>query len=196
MQTLMRHSILSILIGCTPLSGLEHAIAQIQPEESSETEDQPTEEEQVKHDHSEEFYAKSFTAENIFELEKELKEHPTSRGYVRLSDLYCGKKQFPKGKLAAEKAIALDPMNWEGYQNRGACLSTLGQLEEAWKTFEKAIKLSPERPEPYYSLGVIEGKRRRYTSALIFYKKTLQIDPNDSLAKEAIREINEKLHIY
>lgn len=53
MRTILRNSILSLLDRMHPLSGLEHDIAQSQQEESAETEDQPAEEEQVNHDHSE-----------------------------------------------------------------------------------------------------------------------------------------------
>lgn len=196
MLTLARKTILALLIGVTPMGGLEQVIAQTQHEEASETEEEEPTEEQVKHDHSETFYTKTYTAENILELEKELKAHPTSRGYVRLSDLNFDNNDVPRAKKASENAIKIDPTNWEGYHNLGTSLSRLGKYEEALKQLEKAMKLAPGRPEPYYGCGVVEGKRRRYSSALHFYKKALQVDPNDSLSKEAIKEINDKLHIY
>lgn len=201
MQKLIRNSLLTFLISVTPVGGLELALAQShQQEAAGEAEDQNGEEERakedVKHDHSEAFYTKTYTGENISALEKELKEHPTSRGYVRLCDLYYDNNALPRAKIAAEEAVRIDPKNWEGYQSLGACLGDLGKYEEGLKQLKKAINLSYGHPEPYYSSGLIEQNRKRYSSAISFYKKALKIDPEYSPALTSLKNINEKLHIY
>ena len=180
------HSILAIGIGLSPAGGLEKAIAQDQTEQATEqakgqtleSEDAKQAGEQIKHDHSETFYTKTYSSKNIHALEDELKKHPTGVGYFCLTDLLCEVKQFKKAKKIAEKSIVLAPTHFQGYQNLGAILSELGNSAGARKQLEKSLNLNPKNPEIYICLAEIENRRGNYQRAIDLCEKALQIDPN------------------
>ena len=62
------------------------------------------------------------------------------------------------------------------YQSRNAQAQT-GQLKDAEISFRKAGELSPDDPLPIYSLGVLSEQQRKFSEAIEFYKRSVEIDP-------------------
>ena len=198
------HSILAVGIGFSPIGGLEQAIAQDQAEQATEqakgqtpeSEDTNQAGEQIKHDHSEDFYTKMYSSNNIAELEKELKKHPTCQGYVRLCDLFILNKKLKPAERAAKKAIEIDPHNWEGYFDLSTVLLEVGDYDRSWKQLEKCQKLAPNRPEIYVNLGEIQRRRGNFSSAIAYFKMALKIEPHHSDVEFRIQGIEEHLQNY
>lgn len=198
MLKLIQNSILTVLIGVTPVSGLEHALAQSPHQaagEEAQEQDRNSEQakEKVKHDHTEAFYTKTYTVETISALEKELKEHPTSKGYVRLSDLFYHNRKFKESEKAARQAIKTNPRNWQGYYNLSTILSDKGNHPEAIKQLRTAQKISPANPEIFYNLGAIEFERGNLSPALRYMDQAINLKPNFQKAVAYRREILNRL---
>jgi len=141
------------------------------------------------HDHSAKFYESTYSSKDIKNLESELKEHPTSQGYVRLSDLYFEIKQADDALSAARNAIKIDPNDWQGYHNTATYYLDKGNLEAAIKLFRQAIVLSPKALPPHSCLGVAYAKQRRYSDALSEIDVALSIDPNEPYSLNTKRSI-------
>ena len=61
--------------------------------------------------------------------------------------------------------------------------SETGSYEMAIKYYHKALKISPEKPEVLYNIGVAYVYLNKFKKAEEFYKKAYAINPNDDLLK-------------
>ena len=192
----LKHSLLAVSIGLSPLGGLEQTSAQPQNNEATETEELDQPEEQVKHDHSDGFYTKTYTQKNLPELLQELQKHPTGQGYVRLSDLYIKEKQWTNGAEAARKAIQINPKDWQGYFDLSTVLVETGDYDGAWRQLERCQKLSPHRPEIYVNFSEIQIRRRKFYSAILYLEMALKINPDYHNVRFRLQEVKEHLQNY
>ena len=62
--------------------------------------------------------------------------------------------------------------------------------EEAIGMFEEAVKKREDYPNAYYNLGSAYMKLDMHTKALDAWEHTLELDPGNMKAKEAIEEIS------
>ncbi|MEK6960035.1 MAG: tetratricopeptide repeat protein [Nanoarchaeota archaeon] len=136
-------------------------------------------EQTVKHDHSAKFYETNYSSKGIKNLESELKDHPTSQGYVRLSDLYFEVKQGQKAVRASKEAISLNPNDWQGYHNVGAYFLDIGNLTDAESYFKKAIRFAPQSAISHSCLSVVYANQKRLNEALSEVNLALSMDPSD-----------------
>ena len=61
------------------------------------------------------------------------------------------------------------------YNISGACYKEIGQLEEAFKSFQKAVALKPDYAEAQYNLGVTIHELGQVDSAIKCYERVLDI---------------------
>jgi adenylate cyclase len=97
-----------------------------------------------------------------------------------LSGVYVWeKKQHDRAIAEAERAVALDPNNADGYVNLGSALTWAGRAEEGIGLMEKAMRLNPRYP-PMYLQGLNFAYRLagRYEEAIAPAKKLLVLNPN------------------
>lgn len=64
-----------------------------------------------------------------------------------------------------------------------------GDLERALEKLAKADSLNPSNPEILNKLGFIEGKIGNSDKGIRYYQHSLEIDPNDDLAHNAIASL-------
>lgn len=81
------------------------------------------------------------------------------------------------GVTRANKAVNLDKRN-AGYLNTLAvALGEIGELEQAQKNLQKAIKFKPGFAEAYYNLGKVYLKLGNASQAIDSYRRAYAIDP-------------------
>jgi adenylate cyclase len=93
------------------------------------------------------------------------------------------KNQHEQAIAEAERALALDPNNADGYVALGDILVNAGRPEEGVELTEKAMRLNPRYPPLYVvELGWAYYRAGRYEEALVPLKKVLTLNPNLSPA--------------
>jgi len=78
------------------------------------------------------------------------------------------------------------------HNSLGILLKRDGRVKEAVEEYNKAIKIAPRYPTPYYNLGVLYVDMEEYDKALAYFKKTLELDPGFGAAREMIEKIKDQ----
>jgi adenylate cyclase len=81
----------------------------------------------------------------------------------------------------ADRAVALNPNSFVAWHSRGHVFRIAGQPEEAIRSFERAIRMSPVDPLLYLTLGGGIGmaliELRRFDEAIVAGKKAQRLNP-------------------
>ena len=81
----------------------------------------------------------------------------------------------------ADRAVALNPNSYHAWNRRGWVYKIAGQPEEAIRSFERAMRMSPVDPQQYTTLtgmGFALIELRRFDEAIIAGKKALRQNPS------------------
>jgi tetratricopeptide (TPR) repeat protein len=103
--------------------------------------------------------------------------------YVRLGDIYVKQSNFVKAGQMYEKASQLDPNNAALLTNLAECQAKAGNASAAIMTYEQAIAMNPAAGKEYKALGDLYVQQKRTESAVTNYKKYLEKNKDDQIAK-------------
>jgi adenylate cyclase len=81
----------------------------------------------------------------------------------------------------ADRAVALNPNSWITWQGRGHVYRIAGLPEEAIRSFERAIRVSPVDPRlhmTFEGMGIALIELRRFDEAIVAGKKALRQNPS------------------
>jgi adenylate cyclase len=99
-----------------------------------------------------------------------------------LGNLYTQKREYEKGIVEGERAVALYPGGATVLVSYAQSLNFAGRSEEAIPLFQRAIRLNPNAVGSYYNyyqnLGVAFMLTGRYEEAVSAHKKAIQRTPN------------------
>ena len=85
--------------------------------------------------------------------------------------------QFDPAKNFAERAVACDPGQSEGYITLGAIYTRLGDMTKAIESFRKAVEISPRSPEALTGLGGALAAKGEWAEAEKLLRQAIQIRP-------------------
>ncbi|MCK1307660.1 winged helix-turn-helix domain-containing tetratricopeptide repeat protein [Bradyrhizobium sp. 45] len=80
----------------------------------------------------------------------------------------------------ADRAVALNPNSWRTWNNRGWVYILAELPEEAMRSFERAIRMSPVDPllhMTFFGIGNALMRLRRFDEAIVVFKKALRHNP-------------------
>ena len=83
----------------------------------------------------------------------------------------------------------IDPQHEEGYYNLGLLYMDMKDFNEAWNSFDLAIKNSPTFLNAYYYRAVASEQKGDKEAAISDYKQILNFDPDFEAAKEALGKL-------
>ncbi|HLB94874.1 MAG TPA: tetratricopeptide repeat protein [Nitrospiria bacterium] len=125
--------------------------------------------------------------EAIKNYQKSIEIYPTAEAYTFLGWTYSFMGRYEEAIAECYKAIEVDPDFGNPYNDIGAYLIEKGQLDEAIPWLEKAIQ-APRYESycfPHLNLGRIWEKKGLWDKALEEYQRSLQANPNYTLAARA-----------
>jgi tetratricopeptide (TPR) repeat protein len=82
----------------------------------------------------------------------------------------------------ANSAIARDPNNPVGYDNRGLCEHQLKQFQSAIKDYNKALSLKPQEPKYICHRAISYAEMGQHEKAVPDYDEAIRLKPNFALA--------------
>ncbi len=137
-------------------------------------------------------------------------EKVKAEALLALADIAYLRRDFKEAKEIYEQVLKLDPNNATALNNYGYMLAELGErLDEAEAMIRKALKIRPNEPAFWDSLGWVYFQRGEYKKALEWVEKAVKAQPNDAELRyhlgmifwklgereKAIRELREAVKI-
>ncbi|MEC4679732.1 MAG: tetratricopeptide repeat protein [Nitrospirota bacterium] len=123
--------------------------------------------------------------------QQSLATFPTAEAHTFLGWTYSFMGQLNEAIEECHRAIRQDPDFGNPYNDIGAYLIELNQLEEAIPWLEKAGKATRyENPSfPHMNLGRVYERQSKWDQAIESYKKSLALNPEYKPAKQALMRI-------
>jgi tetratricopeptide (TPR) repeat protein len=94
-------------------------------------------------------------------------------------DLKIRTAEITKAINYFDKAHLLTPNYPNAYNEKGRCLSLLGDYAAAEKIFQKSIQLNPDYWRSYKYLGEMQYRQKNFAGALQSFTTAAQINPDD-----------------
>ncbi len=97
---------------------------------------------------------------------------------------------FGEGRDAFIKALELGADEVDVLNELAICEMELGLLAESRLRLEQALRKEPENIKIISNLGVVARKQGRDEDAAGFFRTVLELDPNDTLARTQLEELD------
>jgi tetratricopeptide (TPR) repeat protein len=75
--------------------------------------------------------------------------------------------------------VDVDEDNWIAQNTLGALLGVEGKFDESIIHLQKAIRLNPAYPDPYFNLGVAYYRKGNRQEAVQYYRESLRLEPGN-----------------
>ena len=103
-----------------------------------------------------------------------------ARGYNDLGNAYNRAGLLAKAEEAYNRAITLDPDNFDAHNDRAIMYAKDNQIEKAIEEFKKAIALNATYAKPHTNLGVIYAQSNQLEKAIEEFNRSIELNPNNS----------------
>lgn len=110
--------------------------------------------------------------------------------YHNLANVYQSMGKIDEAADYYQKAIKLDPNLWQSYQNLGTICYSQRKFDLAAQYFEKAVSINNADIALHNNLGIIYGALGSIDKAKRQFEIVLQLDPNNSNARQNIELID------
>ena len=139
------------------------------------------------------------TESRFSKLQNKLKkEKGTAQEYYELGSIYLDKKLYVQAVQLLQKALKVEDELEPG--NAALVYNALGfsyfcqeQYDISIRNYKEAIKLYPEYVIAINNLANVYEKKQLTNQALESYKKTLEIDPKNKIARKRVDSLEKRL---
>lgn len=103
------------------------------------------------------------------------------------------KAQFQKSLDSLSQNIEQYPNDYQNYLHRAKFLSKAYKFEEANNDYLKVIELNDTLENVYIEIGIFYRQEDKYSKALKYYQKALELNPTSDYIKSSIEALENKL---
>lgn len=96
-----------------------------------------------------------------------------------LGIMYCGTGRYEDGIKEYQRALEIDPKNFEAKIELAMAYEELGKAEEAEETYREAIRLSQKSWIGYGNLGYFYNFQGRFQEAAKMFRKVIELAPGN-----------------
>ena len=108
--------------------------------------------------------------------------------YANLGRLLIAAGSLDEANQVLDVTLKLDPDQFDGLVNRASLHAMHQEFAQAEMLFRRAHQLQPEAHAPIANLGKVCWEQQRYSDAMNWFERTLEIAPDDlfSLGRKAL----------
>jgi len=147
-------------------------------------------------EHGREFYRNdqdekaSAAFQEAIKLDPELAEAHFRLGlaYGALGRDKDAEDSFKRAIESYKKFLESNSKDFAAHYNLGQTYAGLHRYEEAVKEYRQAARIKSDDPDLYYDLGAALMKLAQYDDAVTAFSKSLEIDPENYRAEDALEE--------
>ena len=134
--------------------------------------------------------------EAIAGYQRSLDLHPTAEAYTFLGWAYSYQGRYGEAIQECLRAIDVDPDFGNPYNDIGAYLIELGQLDQAvpWLRKAAAAKRYDSRCFPHFNMGRVFEQTGQWMQAVDSYRSALRANPTYALAARALSRVSGMLN--
>lgn len=125
-------------------------------------------------------------------LEEHLKKNPDSILFARLADAYLKEEKVAEAIAVCEEGIKKHPYYVTGHLVLGKCYLANKLYDQAEKEFKRVLFFDPRYPAAHKYYGDLMQEIGWENTCESSYKKILQIDPLDEVARSRVMEFSAK----
>ncbi len=81
-----------------------------------------------------------------------------------------------------DKALEIDPKDYDAMRNTGVSLTKKGDLDTAIEWYDKGLEINPKNYDAMRERGAALSNKGDFDAAIEWFDKALEINPNDSIA--------------
>lgn len=130
-------------------------------------------------------------------IKKALEIQPSSKLYCDLGRLYIENNDFLNAEPNCKRSIELDESNFDAWFYYGLSLKMNNKIDEAIAAYEKALDLNQNAASVLHNLGnIYTNIKNDPKTALIYYERYLECDPDNDDAKSCVGAMYLKLKNY
>jgi len=86
------------------------------------------------------------------------------------------RNQLEEGLEFFDKALEMNPLNADAWNNRGVALFKMGKLDDALKCYDKALKADHENLDSLRNKGFVLRSMQRFEEALECYEQVIALE--------------------
>ncbi len=102
--------------------------------------------------------------------------------HTTLGLLYIETGDYEKAHRELQRALEINPSNFEAYRGRARAFMSQQRTNEAEATYRRAIAMKPDYWAGYAELGVFYSGRGRYEEAATQFRNVIDLTPNNASA--------------
>jgi len=104
---------------------------------------------------------------------------------VGMGNQFMDEGNFPVGAECYKRALDIKPESPDVRVDYGACLHGMGLPKRALEEFHTVIDNYPDHNIVHYNMGIVYNELKQTDSAVYYWKKYLELDPNGMAASSA-----------
>jgi serine/threonine-protein kinase len=120
-------------------------------------------------------------SDNAYRLDNKLAYINIVRG-----NIHNGTGKYKEALKDFNRALDIDPVNYEAYQGLAIAYEDQGLLAEAEMTYKRAINMQPSNWIGYQALGAFYSEHSRYEDAITQFKKEIELNPQNYMGFNAL----------
>jgi Tfp pilus assembly protein PilF len=156
-----------------------------------------------RHEHAEQLFQEAYRAQMSGDFDRAAELYkasldilPTAEAHTFLGWTYHFQGKIEDAIAECKRAIEVDPDFGNPYNDIGAYLISLGQLDEALPWLERAIAAPRYDPRHFahFNLGRVYVAKGMFNRARECFQDALRIEPNYTLARQAVEKLRHMMN--
>lgn len=110
---------------------------------------------------------------------------------ISMGNQFMDEGNYPVATECYKRALAINPESSDVRVDYGACLHGMGLPKRALEEFQAVLNKHPDHNIAHFNIGIVFSEINKTDSAIVYWKKYLEIDPNGIVATKAAQLINQ-----